>query len=153
MQSPLGTKGGVSTWLCRFKGLEVMAPHSSTLAWKIPRTEEPGRLQSMGSWRVGHDWVTSPSLWVSVVPGLLESWNQCPTNPEGQQSCLLSIPQAKAFPLLVWKTLKFEKGSSNLRFIVHMFLSIFPRIPGIISAHCLCKCTSNALIKEAYLKE
>ena len=32
-----------------------MAPHSSTLAWKIPWTEEPGRLQSMGSQRVGHD--------------------------------------------------------------------------------------------------
>ena len=32
-----------------------MAPHSSTLAWKIPWTEEPGRLQSMGSHRVGHD--------------------------------------------------------------------------------------------------
>jgi len=39
-----------------------MAPHSSTLAWKIPWTEEPGRLQSMGSLRVGHDWVTSLSL-------------------------------------------------------------------------------------------
>ena len=36
--------------------------HSSTLAWKIPWTEEPGRLQSMGSPRVGHDWATSPSL-------------------------------------------------------------------------------------------
>ena len=32
-----------------------MAIHSSTIAWKIPRTEEPGRLQSMGSQRVGHD--------------------------------------------------------------------------------------------------
>ena len=32
-----------------------MAPHSSTLAWKIPWTEEHGRLQSMGSQRVGHD--------------------------------------------------------------------------------------------------
>ena len=32
-----------------------MAPHSSTLAWKIPWTEKPGRLQSMGSQRVGHD--------------------------------------------------------------------------------------------------
>ena len=39
-----------------------MAPHSSTLAWKIPWTEEPGGLQSMGSLRVGHDWVTSLSL-------------------------------------------------------------------------------------------
>ena len=32
-----------------------MAPHSSTVAWKIPWMEEPGRLQSMGSHRVGHD--------------------------------------------------------------------------------------------------
>ena len=39
-----------------------MAPHSSTLAWKIPWTEKPGRLQSMGSLRVGHDWATSLSL-------------------------------------------------------------------------------------------
>ena len=39
-----------------------MAPHSSTLAWKIPWIEEPGRLQSMGSLRIGHDSVTSLSL-------------------------------------------------------------------------------------------
>ena len=36
-----------------------MATHSSILAWKIPWTEAPGRLQSMGSQRVGHDWATS----------------------------------------------------------------------------------------------
>ena len=41
---------------------KAMAAHSSTLAWKIPWTEEPGRLQSMGSLRVGHDWVTLLSL-------------------------------------------------------------------------------------------
>ena len=35
-----------------------MATHSSTLAWKIPGTEKPGGLQSVGSQRVGHDWVT-----------------------------------------------------------------------------------------------
>ena len=40
----------------------AMAPHSSTLAWKIPWTEEPGRLQSMGSLRVRYDWATSLSL-------------------------------------------------------------------------------------------
>ena len=39
-----------------------LAPHSSTLAWKIPWMEEPGGLQSMGSRRVGHDWATSLSL-------------------------------------------------------------------------------------------
>ena len=47
------------TWL-QFLGWEDplekgMATHSSILGWRIPRTEEPGRLQSMGSQRVGHD--------------------------------------------------------------------------------------------------
>ena len=51
----------------KYKGLphsseKAMAPHSSTLAWKIPWTEEPSRLQSMGSLRVRHEWVTSLSL-------------------------------------------------------------------------------------------
>ena len=41
---------------------KAMAPHSSTLAWKVPWTEEPGGLQSMGLLRVGHDWATSLSL-------------------------------------------------------------------------------------------
>ena len=41
---------------------KAIAPHSSTLAWKIPWTEEPVRLQSMGSLGVGHDWATSLSL-------------------------------------------------------------------------------------------
>ena len=41
---------------------KAMAPHSSTLAWKIPWTEEPGRLQSKESLRIGHDSVTSLSL-------------------------------------------------------------------------------------------
>ena len=44
-----------------------MATHFSTLAWKIPQTEEPGRLQSMGSQRVGHDWATSLSLFMAVL--------------------------------------------------------------------------------------
>ena len=41
-------------------------PTPSTLAWKIPWTEEPGRLQSIGSLRVGHDWVTSLSLFTFI---------------------------------------------------------------------------------------
>ena len=45
-----------------FHSEKAMAPHSSTLAWKIPWTEEPGRLRSMGLWRVGHDWAISLSL-------------------------------------------------------------------------------------------
>ena len=44
------------TFTFHFHALErEMATHSSTHAWKIPRTEEPGRLQSMGSLRVGHN--------------------------------------------------------------------------------------------------
>ena len=49
-------------YMCIYISEKAMAPHSSTLAWKIPWTEEPGRLQSMGSWRVRHDWATSLSL-------------------------------------------------------------------------------------------
>ena len=41
--------------MASFMREKAMAPHSSTLAWKIPWMEEPGRLQSMGSRRVGHD--------------------------------------------------------------------------------------------------
>ena len=50
-------------WVGVASGTEkAMAPHSSTLAWKIPCKEEPGRLWSMGSLRVRHDWATSLSL-------------------------------------------------------------------------------------------
>ena len=45
-----------------------MAIHSTILAWKVPWTEEPGRLQSMGSQRVGHDLATSLSLHLSKLP-------------------------------------------------------------------------------------
>ena len=60
--------------------------HSSTLAWRIPWTEEPGRLQSLGSRRVGHDWATWLSLftfmhwrreWQSTpvfLPGESQGW-------------------------------------------------------------------------------
>ena len=43
-----------------------MAAHSSVLAWRIPWTEEPGRLQSVGSQRVGHDWLSTVLVWVTL---------------------------------------------------------------------------------------
>ena len=60
-------RSGISLWFwfaCSWQLVlfRILAPHSSTLAWKIPWTEEPGRLQSVGLLRVGHDWVTSVSL-------------------------------------------------------------------------------------------
>ena len=55
---------GFPSFICSYtqKLEKAMATHSSTLAWRIPWMEEPGRLQSMGSLRVGHDWATSLSL-------------------------------------------------------------------------------------------
>ena len=59
-----------------------MATHSSTLAWKIPRAEEPGRLQSMGSWRVGHDWATS--LWLFTFVHWGRKWQPTPVFLPGE---------------------------------------------------------------------
>ena len=49
-----------TTWIShKYTYIQAMAPHSSTVAWQIPWTEEPGRLQSMGPWRAGHDFTFS----------------------------------------------------------------------------------------------
>ena len=53
---------GLIRFRFNFSKEKAMAPHSSTLAWKIAWMEEPGGLPSMGSQRVGHDWATSLSL-------------------------------------------------------------------------------------------
>ena len=53
-----------------------MAPHSSTLAWKIPWMGEPGRLQSMGSLQVRHDWATS--LWLFTFMHWRRTWQPTP---------------------------------------------------------------------------
>ena len=67
---------------------KAMAPHSSTLAWKIPWMEEPGRLQSMGSLRVGHDRATSLSLFSFIH--WRRKWQPTPVflpgESQGQQS-------------------------------------------------------------------
>ena len=76
-------------WKRLGKDLEkAMAPHSRTLAWKIPWTEEPGGLQSMGSRRVRHNWATSLSLFTFMywrrkwqptpvfLPGESQGWGR-----------------------------------------------------------------------------
>ena len=60
MQSHMFSKG--IKHMCSIIPEKAMATHSCTLAWKIPWAEEPGRLQSMGSLRVGRSWATSLSL-------------------------------------------------------------------------------------------
>ena len=66
-----------------------MAPHSSTLAWKIPWTEEPGRLQSMGSQRVGQDWATSLSLFTFMH--WRRKWQPTPVFLPGESQGLGSL--------------------------------------------------------------
>ena len=61
---------------------KAMAPHSSTPAWKIPWTEEPGQLQSMGSRRVGHDWATS--LWLFTFMNWRRKWQPTPVFLPGE---------------------------------------------------------------------
>ena len=60
-----------------------MATHSRILAWRIPRTEEPGRLQSMGLQRVRHDWATFTLTHVIRSP--VERTAEQGTNVSGQQ--------------------------------------------------------------------
>ena len=74
------------TWVQSLSQEEILqkglATHFSILAWRIPRTEEPGRLESLGSWRVGHNWVTNTYrlYWLFIIfppvsfPGLWAFW-------------------------------------------------------------------------------
>ena len=92
----------IITWQCWNKdsgNLETtekaMAPHSSTLAWKIPWMEEPGRLQSMGSLRVGYNWATSLSfsalliLWITINCGKFwKRWEYQTTWPASWEICM-----------------------------------------------------------------
>ena len=64
--------------MLRSKVEKAMAPHSSTLAWKIPWTQEAGGLQSMVSLRVGHDWATSLSLF--IVMHWRRKWQPTPVS-------------------------------------------------------------------------
>ena len=101
-----------------------MATLSSTLAWKIPWTEEPGRLQSMGSLRVGHDWATSLSLFTFMhwrrnwqptpvfLPGESQGWRSL-------MGCCLWVAQSRT-RLSDWTELKLFQ---NL-YKVHSLITI-----------------------------
>ena len=88
-------------WETRVRSLDqedplekAMAPHSGTLAWTIPWREKPGRLQFMGSQRVGHNWVTSLSF--SLSDSVLKSKDiTLPTK--------IRIVKAMVFPVVVYR--------------------------------------------------
>ena len=72
-----------------------LATHSSIHAWKIPWTEEPSRLQSMGSQRVGRDWATHTHFWTFFGIAFLWDWNE--NWPFPVLWPLLSIPNLLAY--------------------------------------------------------
>ena len=100
--------------LLSYKMDKAMATHSSTLAWKIPWTEEPGRLQSMGLRRVRHNWVTS------LFHFLLWCIGEGNGNPL-QCSCLENPRDGGAWRAAVYGVaqnrtrLKWLSSSSNIR--------------------------------------
>ena len=83
-----------------------MATHSSTLAWKIPWTEEPGGLQSMGSQRVRYDWVTSLSL--SLYFPNVKVDQSCLTLCNPMDYTVHGILQVR---VLEWVAFPFPRGS------------------------------------------
>ena len=104
---------------------EEMATHSSILAWKIPWTEEPGRLQSTGSQRVGHKWATSLTH-LMVRHDVLVHREHPPNSPSQRtvsQASVWWISQAWQSALLL-RTLIPPPPQSSLR--GHIMLSVHP---------------------------
>ena len=88
-----------------------MAPPSSTLVWKIPWTEEPDRLQSMGSQRVGHDWVTSFSLFTFMH--WKRKWQPTPVFFPGESQGRGSRVDCCLWGVQSWTRLKRLSSSSS----------------------------------------
>ena len=114
-------KDWLSSEAARRQGGVSVAPHSSTFAWKIPWTEEPNRLQSMGSQRVGHSWATSLSLSVTKA-GF--HWQAEPPSREWARdkgicrSIELNFPEQQRRPLwlsLWWAEETHGKGNPTSR--------------------------------------
>ena len=90
-----------------------MAPHSSTLAWKIPWTEEPGRLQSLVSLRVGDNWETSFSLFTFMH--WRRKWKPTPVFLPGESQGQRSLVGLPSMGVAQSPTrLKWRSGSSSI---------------------------------------
>jgi len=100
---------------------KAMAPHSSTLAWKIPWMEEPGRLQSMGSLRVGHDWVTSLSLFTFMH--WRRKWQPTPVFLPGESQRRRSLVGCRLWGLTESDTTEATCSSSIVHTSVLLFVS------------------------------
>ena len=93
-----------------------MAPHSSTLAWKIPWMEEPGRPQSMGLLRVRHNLATSPSLFTSCIGEGNGNPLQCSCleNPRGRGAwwaAIYGVAQSRTLVKRLSSSIEFESNT------------------------------------------
>ena len=99
------------------------ATHSNTLAWRIPWTEEPGGLQSMGSPRVGHDWATNCFLFTQGTHSAVEPGTQASRLLGHHVLCSAGKPSTSPCPgqppifcsrINSWVTQKSRKPESNV---------------------------------------
>ena len=127
-----------------------MATHSSTLAWKLPWMEEPGRLRSMGLQRVGHNWATSLSLFTFMhwrrkwqptpvfLPGESQGWGslvachlwvaQSQTRLKqlsSSSSSSIFLPYPFCWEFLSWIGLNFSNFSTSIEMTIWFFQLFF----------------------------
>ena len=102
---------------------KAMATHSSTLAWKIPWMAEPGRLQFMGSLRVGHDWV--PSLALFTFMHWRRKWQPTPVFLPGE-----SQGQGSLVSCRLWGRTESDMTEATLAaaaaFLMSLHFQIYP---------------------------
>ena len=104
-----------------------MAPYSSTLTWKIPWTKEPGRLQSMGSLRVGHDWATSPSLFTSMH--WKSKWQPTPVFLPGESQGQGSLVGCRLWGRIEWLK-RLSSSRQHIKKQRHYFVNKGPSSQG-----------------------
>ena len=93
-----------------------MATHSSILAWRIPWTEEPGGLQSMGSHRVGHNWSNLPHMHTHVIRLIISFATEDGESLDSQQKTRPGANCGTDHELLIAKfRLKLKKGGKTTR--------------------------------------
>ena len=108
-----------------------MAPYSSTLAWKIPWTEEPGRLQSMGSLRVRHDWVASLSL--STFMHWRRKWQPTPVFLPGESQGRGSLVGCCLWGCTELDTTEAAAAYTYLSIHKHIYLTIYTHTQNFLS--------------------
>ena len=139
-----------------------MAPHSSTLAWKIPWTEEPGRLQTMGSGRVGHDWATSLSLFPFMH--WRRKWQPTPVFLPGESqgrgawwAAVYGVAQSRTWlkrlsssiTFLIWQKHSLQNRDLRVTQILSYFIAKYPSRHNktiLYAKHANCNALTNLTI-------